>query len=332
VIPRSDLLMTNQPPPDRLAPRAAPMWNPFRRADPDDDPASPADRSWPTRLAWLVLVGGATALVLRCGVATVVEVHGDGMAPTLLSGDHVLLVRGTWGLVRGDLVVYDPRPPPTPPPPVKQPEPPGTREGRGLPRHDGPRQPLRNTAVVDPADIDLGDEWKAVQRRSGVTDAAPPSLRVGRILAVPGDRITFGDPEGTLGVAVNGAPLVQQAGAPLRLAIRGAGADPARPSRARPTASEAIGERRWRVLTVESGQPLRWPGMHLPADIGPVEVEADGYLIVADNRDEGACCDSRALGLVSADSIRGEIVLRLGGRNTEHPDIAPADHGLLWKP
>ncbi|MBL9102189.1 MAG: hypothetical protein JNL82_14590 [Myxococcales bacterium] len=306
------------------------MWNPFRRADPElDEP--PSDRSWPTRLAWLVLVGGGLVLVLRCGVATVVEIHGDGMAPTLLGGDHVVLVRGTWGLARGDLVIYDPRPPPEPPPPVEPPEPPGPREGRGLPRGDGPRQPLRNTAVVDADDLDLGDEWKAVQRRSGVSDAAPPSLRVGRILAVPGDRITFGDPDG-LGVAINGAPLTQHASTPLRLAVRGAGADPGAPARPRATASEAIGERRYRVLTTSLGQPLRWPGMQLPEDAGPVEIEADGYLVVADNRDEGACCDSRALGFVGRDNIRGEIVLRLGGRNLDHPDIAPADHGLLWKP
>lgn len=308
------------------------MWNPFRRADPEAD-LPPNDRSWPTRLAWLVLVGGGACLVLRCGVATVVEIHGDGMAPTLLSGDHVVLVRGAWGLARGDLVVYDPRPPPEPPPPpAKRPEPPGTREGRGLPRHDGPRQPLRNTAVVDADDLDLGDEWQAVQRRSGVTDAAPPSLRVGRILAVPGDRVTFGDPDGNLGLAVNGAPLTQAASTPLRLSVRGVGADAPAPSRPRATATEAVGERRWRVLTTGAGEPLRWPGMRLPADMGPIEVEADGYLVVADNRDEGACCDSRALGFVHAANIRGEIVLRLGGRNMAHPDIAPADHGLLWKP
>ena len=55
------------------------MWNPFRRADPEDDelPARAGERTWPTRLAWLVLVGGAAVLLLRCGVATVVEIHGD---------------------------------------------------------------------------------------------------------------------------------------------------------------------------------------------------------------------------------------------------------------
>ena len=72
--------------------------------------------------------------------------------------------------------------------------------------------------------------------------------------------------------------------------------------------------------------------MRLPGDAGPLEVEADGYLVIADNRDEGACCDSRALGFVGADRIRGEIVLRLGGRNHSHPDVAPDQHGMLWKP
>jgi len=112
------------------------MWNPFRRADPEDDElaARAGERTWPTRLAWLILVGGAAALVLRCGVATVVEIHGDGMAPTLLTGDHVLLIRGTWGLGAGDLIVYAP-PPPAPPEPEPLPTPqlPGPREGRGLP-------------------------------------------------------------------------------------------------------------------------------------------------------------------------------------------------------
>ena len=312
------------------------MWNPFRRDDPEDDELAPraGDRSWPTRLAWLVLVGGAAVLVLRCGLATVVEIHGDGMAPTLLSGDHVLLIRGTWGLGAGDLIVYDPSPP-TPPAPRAAPPPeiPGTRERRGLPRSDGPRQPLRNTAVVDVDDLELGDEWQAVQRRSGVqADPSPRSLRVGRILAVPGDRITFGETDGALGLAINGRALTQEVGAPLRLAVRGPQDAKAPPARPRSTASEAIGERRYQILTAAPGQATRWPGMHLPGDAGPLEIEADGYLVIADNRDEGACCDSRALGFVDPDRIRGEIVLRLGGRNQSHPDVAPADHGLLWKP
>ncbi len=313
------------------------MWNPFRRADLDDpdDVARPGDRTWPTRLAWLVLVGGAAVLAVRCGVATVVEIHGDGMAPTLLSGDHVLLIRGTWGLGAGDLVVYDPTPPAPPAPePGPPPEIPRNRAGRGLPRHDGPRQPQRNTAVVDVDDLDLGDEWQAVQRRSGVPakDVAPRSLRVGRILAVPGDRVTFGDGAGALGLAINGHPLTQEVGAPLRLAVRGPQDQGTPPARPRGTASEAIGERRYQILTAAPGQPTRWPGMRLPADGGPYEMPSEGYLLLADNRDEGACCDSRALGFVGPQRIRGEIVLRLGGRNQSHPDVAPGDHGMLWKP
>ncbi len=311
------------------------MWNPFRRDDLEEEAfaARAHDRSWPTRLAWLVLVGGAATLVLRCGVATVVEIHGDGMAPTLLSGDHVLLLRGTWGLGAGDLVVYDPTPPAPPVPrAIPAPDLPGPREGRGLPRGDGPRQPLRNAAVVDVDDLDLGDQWQAVQRRSGVQDPTPRSLRVGRILAVPGDRITFGETAGALGLAINGRPLTQELGAPLRLAVRGPQDAAAPPARARPTAREAIGDRRYQILTAAPGQATRWPGMQLPGDAGPLEVEAEGYLVIADNRDEGACCDSRALGFVGPDRIRGEIVLRLGGRNQSHPDVAPQDHGLLWKP
>ena len=234
------------------------MWNPFRRADPEDDElAARADeRTWPTRLAWLVLVGGAAVLLLRCGVATVVEIHGDGMAPTLLTGDHVLLIRGTWGLGAGDLVVYDPTPP-APPAPAPEPAPqlPGPREGRSLPRHDGPRQPLRNTAVVDVDDLDLGDEWQAVQRRSGVAGPpapAPSSLRVGRILAVPGDRITFGEHGGALGLAINGRPLAQEIGAPLRLAVRGPqDTGPPRPGRVAPPA------RRSASAAIRSSPPAR---------------------------------------------------------------------------
>lgn len=310
------------------------MWNPFRRADPDDEALAHAgERSWSTRLAWFVLVGGATLLIVRCGLATVVEIHGDGMAPTLLSGDHVVLVRGTWGLAAGDLIVYDPSPTTAAPaPPSSSPALPGAREGRGLPRNDGPRQQLRNTAVVDVDDLELGDQWKAVQRRSGVDQAAPRSLRVGRILAVPGDRVIFGDPAGVLGLAINGRPLTQEIGATLRLAIRGPQDPAAPPARPRSTATEAVGDRRYQILLAAPGQPPRWPGIGLPGDAGPVEVEADGYLVIADNRDEGACCDSRALGFVEAGRIRGEIVLRLGGRNASHPDVAPDDHGLRWKP
>ena len=68
--------------------------------------ARPRERSWSTKLAWGVLVGGGTLVLLRMAFATVVKVHGDGMAPALLDGDHVLLLRGAWSVDRGDVVVY----------------------------------------------------------------------------------------------------------------------------------------------------------------------------------------------------------------------------------
>ncbi|MBZ5711832.1 S26 family signal peptidase [Nannocystis pusilla] len=284
----------------------------FRRQPEPDDYASPPDRTWPTRLAWCVLVGGAALLVLRCSFATVVEIHGDGMAPNLRSGDHVLFVRGTWGLDRGDLVVYDPTPPPPPPAPEPVQELPGARpEPDARPRVSGTRDRLRNTAVVDAKELGLDDEWEKVQRRSGVAGRPPPrSLRVARILALPGDTVTFGDPRGALGLAINGEPLAHKPG------------DGPGEAGARPTSFEIIDDRRYQVLASTAG-PDAWPGMGVPADGGPYEMPADGYLLVADNRDEGACCDSRAIGWVDTDQLRGEIVLRLGGAPDDPPAAKP---------
>lgn len=283
----------------------------FRRdPEPDELAAPPPDRSWPTRLAWSVLVGGALLVLVRCSVATVVEIHGDGMAPTLFSGDHVLFVRGTWGLARGDLVVYDPTPPAPEPEPAPPQELPGERATPGRrPHTPGARDRLRNTAVVDAEELGLDEEWQSVQRRSGVA-AQPPSrsLRVARILALPGDTVTFGDPRGALGLAINGDPLAFKPGEPVRLT------EP----RPRPTAFETLGDRRYQVLASTAGRDT-WPGVQVPGDSGPYEMPAEGYLVVADNRDEGACCDSRAIGWVQADQIRGEIMLRLGGAATATP-------------
>lgn len=275
----------------------------FRREpEPDDYPPAPPDRSWPTRLAWCVLVGGAALLVLRCSFATVVEIHGDGMVPNLRSGDHVLFVRGTWGLDRGDLVVYDPTPPePEPEPaPAPAPEIPGERPAPdSRPRAPGSRDRLRNTAVVDAKDLGLDDEWEKVQRRSGVASRPPSrSLRVARILALPGDTVTFGDARGALGLAINGEPIAHKPGLGE--------------ASGRPTSFEHIGDRRYQVLASTAGRDL-WPALGVPADGSPYEMTADGYLLVADNRDEGACCDSRAIGWIDASQIRGEIMLRLGG-------------------
>ena len=146
--------------------------------------AARADRSWSTRIAWLVLLGGAGLLVARMSVATVVQLHGDGMAPTLLDGDHVLLVRGKWSVERGDVVVYDPRSPLR-----EEVVPPAPRE-RDTPRSDNaegdqfpdarrdPENDMRNTAVVDPDDLEEG--WSRVQARADGLAAAhtPQTLRL----------------------------------------------------------------------------------------------------------------------------------------------------------
>src|SRR5690606_17160711 len=87
------------------------MFRLFRKND------DPPPRRWffggqtslSARLAWLVLVLAVTFVILRMSIATIVSVHGDGMAPTILDGDHVLMIRGTWGLQRGDVLVYQPR-------------------------------------------------------------------------------------------------------------------------------------------------------------------------------------------------------------------------------
>ncbi len=278
----------------------------FRRDPEPESPPPSADKSLATRIAWTVLLGGAALVVLRCSLATVVEIHGDGMAPNLLSGDHVLFVRGTWGIRRGDLVVYDPVAPAPPPAPERPPELPGERSQPGKrPHSPGPRDRLRNAAVVDPAELGMEGDWKAVQARSGVDQGGPPrTLRVARVLAVPGDLVTFGDPRGALGLAVGGAPLAQKPAESVRLG-------PAK----RASAFENLGDLRYQVLASSAAADL-WPGVGVPAEGGPYEIPAEGYLLVADNRDEGACCDSRAIGWVSPEQIRGEIVLRLGGSAT----------------
>ncbi len=319
------------------------MFSLFRPANDPEAAPPPRDRSLSTRLAWLLLVGGAVVIGLRASLATVIEIHGDGMAPTLLDGDNALLVRGAWGLDRGDLVIYDPAPPPTPIEVRTAAE--GDPDGEDAPRartHDPRRQghePLRNTAVLDPADLGLDDEWAKVQKRSGVAavDTSPPkSFRIGRILAVPGDRVTLDPSRGGLGLAINGVPMEHKAAGVIELVVRGR-PDPSedrqetlRP-RPRGSAFEMIGARRYQVLTTP-GTLQRWPGLALPAEPGPVEITADGYLILADNRDDGACCDSRALGFIDEARIRGEIILRLGGSAHIPDDIDPRSRGLLWRP
>lgn len=310
------------------------------RHDDEYDRPRRSDRSLSTRLAWLVLLLGAGLLALRASLATVIEIHGDGMAPTLLDGDHVVLVRGSWGLQAGDIVIY--RPNPAADPEIinvaNEPSLEGTDDPKA--RIADPRrrsaEPLRNTAVIDVDDLHLDEEWAKVQRRSGLdhTPESSEALRVGRILALPGDLITFDSSRSSL--TINGVEIEHKASGVIELMVRGQpdpSEAPAEVARARPRGSafEMVGGHRFRVLQTP-GLIARWPGMALPDDPGPIELIADGYLILADNRDDGACCDSRALGFVPGEQVQGEILLRLGGSEHIPDDIDPRSRGFLWRP
>ncbi|MEZ4450054.1 MAG: S26 family signal peptidase [Nannocystaceae bacterium] len=240
------------------------------------------------------------------------------------------------------LVVYDPVPPPPAEvivPVDREASPRGVEDprsplrDRALPRGE----PLRNTAVVD--ELGLDEEWRKVQRRSGLDRPAEPqpqTFRVGRVLALPGDRVTVRSEAGGLGLAINGEALDHKAAGAIELVVQGP-SDPSedhrealRP-RPRGSAFEMIGGRRFQVLATP-GPDETWPGLQLPREPGPVELIADGYLIIADNRDDGACCDSRAVGFVDGAQIRGEIVARLGGSAHVPEDIDPRSRGIRWKP
>lgn len=313
---------------------------PLRRHD--DEPEAPvrSGRSWSTRLAWLTLVGGVVLVATRVGVATVVQIHGDGMAPTLLDGEHVMLVRGSVGVERGDVVVYVPgsaSPWPGQEPEMGEADDPraDNGEGRELPDvREDPDRDLRNTAVIDPEELE--DNWQKVQARSGgLATYEAPTLRVGRVLAVPGDRVAFHVPGAALGLAIEGQPLVHKGAEPLRLALRDADdpEGPAGPPRMRGIAYESAGDRRYQVLVPADEPREPWPALVLPpAEAGPVELEAPAYLVVADNREDGACCDSRAVGWVPAEAIRGRVLVRLTGNASAAPDLDPGARGVQWKP
>jgi signal peptidase I len=301
----------------------------------DDEPRRPPDKTLSTRLAWAVLVGGAVLVLTRVSVATVVQVHGDGMAPTLLDGDHVVMLRDRWTLERGDVVVYDPTPAEAPPP---TPVVPAEGDVPRAPYADGdeypdarrlPEQDLRNTAVIDREELE--ENWQKVQRRSGgLAQRKTTPLRVGRILALPGQSVAFHVPGAALGLAIDGQPLQQKAGDPLRIALEHEGADH---PRMRATAYETTDNRRYTVLMRDRVGTPTWSALAIPpATSGPVEIEAEGYLVVADNREEGACCDSRAIGWVPAENIKGKVVVRLAGDASMTPDLDPAARGFLWKP
>jgi signal peptidase I len=308
-----------------------------RRDSNDEQPA--AKRGLSTRVAAVVLIGGAALIFTRASLATVIQVHGDGMAPTILDGESVIMVRGSWGIEPGDIVVYDPTP--TSEACDDEPDPARERDrddvvgpgsgGRHINPADRQTGELRNTAVVDVDQVE--SNWERVRERGA--RVRPRNFRVGRVLAVPGDTVTFHVPDVALGLVVNGVPLQQKPDDPIRLVLAGKpapGEDPgaAQTPRLRPLAWETLGDTRYPVLLDDGDQS--WPGMALPADLGPIEVQADGYLILADNRNEGACCDSRAIGWVPANNLRGEVVLRLAGDPGAAPDSDPRSRGLARLP
>jgi hypothetical protein len=133
-------------------------------------------------------------------------------------------------------------------------------------------------------------------------------------------------------LAVNGKPLRQKPAASIRVPkSRDTSA-----SRVHASALEQIGETVYQVLlAVDPKAPTDWRGLDLPGDVGPVEMEAEGYLVVADHREDGACCDSRALGWIQEDQVRGELVMRLGRRAHEPAEGAEGSGervGVRWLP
>ncbi|MFV8756340.1 S26 family signal peptidase [Nannocystaceae bacterium ST9] len=295
----------------------------FRR--PDDEPARPT-RSTSARVAWVMLLGLGAVVFARASLATVVQVHGDGMAPTILDAESVLMVRGTWGIERGDIVVYDPTPPseptlaPEPEPTPRRSTPGPLDRGRNVDPDRKPRGELRNTAVVEVDEVEAN--WDRVR---SADDDRPRGYRVGRVLACPGDTVTFHVPDVALGLLVNGTPIAQKAGETIELAFAAAspkGAHEREAKQKRATAWETLGDTRYPILA--GSTPTSWPGIGLPDDLGALEIQAEGYLVLADNRDEGACCDSRVLGWIPAEKVRGEVVLRLTGESGER--------GMQWLP
>ncbi|TPV97153.1 MAG: hypothetical protein B7733_01035 [Myxococcales bacterium FL481] len=325
----------------KLSPRRrdTPMPSRYRGYEEEDAPRASDERSLANRLAWLVIGLVGVLVLLRATIVTVVTVEGAGMEPTIRDGDLVLLVRHTGQIARGDVVVYEPLPtvmlaggeearPPRVPLPG---EAAASTESATAASASGP--PLPNTAVVDRAKLERN--WQELQSAASAPAGARPPLRVARVLAVPGDVVAFRVPGAALGLAINGQPLRQKDAMPARLPLTavargGTDAAPATPtggpSAATPTAPayEWLDDLRYPVRPDSRG--TTWVGMDLPADGTPVQVTAEAYLLLADNRPDGACCDSRALGWISAGAISGEIYARLErGHEAAH-------RGLEWLP
>ncbi len=326
------------------------------------------DRSLSSRLAWGVLGVAALCVALRATVATVVTVHGEGMMPTIRDGDLVLLVRGTAGIGRGDVVVYEPvSAGPTQAHATRRgniDDPRGTDAARASTSASGGKAApaLRDTAVVDREELERNwDKIQGLRPQDGMYSSKMPTaaLRVGRVLAAPGDTVAFNVPGAALGLVVNGHPLRQKSRAPVSLPLTGlVNGDGGSGSRSGSGSGSRSGSRSGggntdsakRLASAETGpevadariayewvEDLRypvvpdhgrtgWPGMGLPEEQTPLEMTAEAYLILADNRLDGACCDSRALGWIPAEQIQGELYARL--RRPGHND----DRGLQWLP
>lgn len=320
---------------------------PRRRRDDLEDEAPRRPRARPargSRLALYVLVTTAAVVATRATVATVIPVHGDGMAPTLLDGDVVLMTRGDWTIGLGDLVVYAPTPAVAPAETsALESDPSGTRRNQGTFDVEGNSgRTLPNAAVVDPRAIEreVQGRWEDVGGRdAGASEirAAATPLQLGRVLARPGDRVTFGVHDAALGLAVNGVPLRHKAGPARRLVIPPQpvlGEDPHAVDRptVRTTAYEHLGDLRYQVLVGHGDElPALAADGRSPA-MARASVLAPGYLIISDNRPEGACCDSRTVGWIHPDGIEGEVVARLSGATGHAPDADPGSRGPRWLP
>jgi signal peptidase I len=312
----------------------------FGRRRPDDEEEEarkrPPDRSLSTRIAWLVLFGGGAMLALRATIATVVQVHGDGMAPTIVDGDTVVLMRGRWSVQNGDIVIYDPTPADLIEPAGELPRPTPGADEEQTDYPDARKRPvkaMRNTAVVDEDEFE--GNWERVKDRSGVDAEKARTLRVGRVIASPGDTVTFNVEDAAMGLVVNGVPVRQKQGDTMRIVLKGdpvLGEDPEDVERPhiRNTAYEWLGDVRYSVLT--NTADTAWTQLALPEERGPVQVQAPGFLILADNRNEGACCDSRAIGWVIPEHVRGEVMARIAGNTNAVPDMDPRARGPALLP
>lgn len=248
--------------------------------------------SWRTRLGRWGLSGFLLLAGVRVFCATVVQVEGQAMAPNLGDADRIVVARGDWLIAPGDAVVYHP------PPSFWQ-----NGEGQAPPNGRAPLQQaplavsLSTGKTLPSAWLDaevLATRWQSLNNDSRAVDSA--QWWIGRVLARPGDVVVFGDPAAKQGIIVNGVVIHDVA-------------DPQAGTPTKPTRKVVMGER---VVAVQ-GSALRLDLARLlpPNTTLPVAVSAPGYLLLADDRDRGACCDSRRLGWIARSAVEGSVVARV---------------------